>query len=40
MDMEEGDLIDDRSSTDGGYQRRNSVSPLPQIRASNENQVT
>ncbi|XP_052902358.1 E3 ubiquitin-protein ligase goliath [Anopheles moucheti] len=40
MDMEEGDLIDDRSSTDGGYQRRNSVSPLPQIRASNENQMS
>uniref|UniRef100_A0A182NQ10 PA domain-containing protein n=1 Tax=Anopheles dirus TaxID=7168 RepID=A0A182NQ10_9DIPT len=40
MDMEEGDLIDDRSSTDGGYQRRNSVSPLPQIRASNENQLS
>uniref|UniRef100_A0A182V8R7 RING-type domain-containing protein n=1 Tax=Anopheles merus TaxID=30066 RepID=A0A182V8R7_ANOME len=40
MDMEEGDLIDDRSSTDGGYQRRNSVSPLPQIRASNENQIS
>ncbi|KFB47831.1 hypothetical protein ZHAS_00015905 [Anopheles sinensis] len=39
MDIEEGDLIDDRSSTDGGYQRRNSVSPLPQIRASSENQV-
>ncbi|XP_053671254.1 E3 ubiquitin-protein ligase goliath [Anopheles nili] len=40
MDMEEGDLIDDRSSTDGGYQRRNSVSPLPQIRASNETQIS
>lgn len=38
LDMEEGDLIDDHSSTDGGgYQRRNSVSPLPQIRASSEN---
>lgn len=37
LDMEEGDLIDDHSSTDGGYQRRHSVSPLPQIRASNEN---
>ncbi|XP_049543686.1 protein goliath [Anopheles darlingi] len=40
MDMEEGDLIDDRSSTDGGYQRRNSVSPLPQIRASSENRMS
>lgn len=40
LDMEEGDLIDDHSSTDGGYQRRNSVSPLPQIRASNENQLS
>uniref|UniRef100_A0A182MGH6 PA domain-containing protein n=1 Tax=Anopheles culicifacies TaxID=139723 RepID=A0A182MGH6_9DIPT len=40
MDMEEGDLIDDRRSTEGGYQRRNSVSPLPQIRASNENQMS
>lgn len=40
LDMEEGDLIDDHSSTDGGYLRRNSVSPLPQIRASNENQLS
>ncbi|XP_055527408.1 E3 ubiquitin-protein ligase goliath isoform X1 [Wyeomyia smithii] len=41
MDMEEGDLIDDHSSTDGGgYQRRHSVSPLPQIRASNEHQLS
>ncbi|XP_055630435.1 E3 ubiquitin-protein ligase goliath isoform X2 [Toxorhynchites rutilus septentrionalis] len=40
LDMEEGDLIDDHSSTDGGYQRRNSVSPLPQIRSSNDNQLS
>lgn len=40
LDMEEGDLIDDHSSTDGGYQRRHSVSPLPQIRASSENQLS
>ncbi|XP_062560525.1 E3 ubiquitin-protein ligase goliath-like [Armigeres subalbatus] len=40
LDMEEGDLIDDHSSTDGGYQRRHSVSPLPQIRASNENRLS
>ncbi|XP_038108105.1 uncharacterized protein LOC6054184 isoform X1 [Culex quinquefasciatus] len=41
LDMEEGDLIDDHSSTDGGgYQRRHSVSPLPQIRASSENRMS
>ncbi|KXJ79319.1 hypothetical protein RP20_CCG001340 [Aedes albopictus] len=40
LDMEEGDLIDDHSSTDGGYQRRHSVSPLPQIRSSNENRLS
>lgn len=33
-------MIDDHSSTDGGYQRRHSVSPLPQIRASNENRLS
>ncbi|XP_058827126.1 uncharacterized protein LOC131687102 [Topomyia yanbarensis] len=40
LDMEEGDLVDDHSSTDGGYQRRHSVSPLPQIRATTENQLS
>ena len=37
--MEEGDLIDDHSSIDGNH-RRNSVSPLPQIRTSSDHRMS
>uniref|UniRef100_A0A1Y9H9I0 Uncharacterized protein n=1 Tax=Anopheles farauti TaxID=69004 RepID=A0A1Y9H9I0_9DIPT len=39
MDMEEGDLIDDRSSTDGGYQRRNSLSHSSSDTDSEQEQI-